>query len=83
MAGQLHRFDAIMTHPHRYKYFLKICGVIPHKSFGMILYLNFEIMEYYAQKSDKNVIGLGLVYIFKIKYIYIYIYKMECLIESK
>jgi len=42
----------------------------PITAFGMILYLNFEkIMEYFAQKSDKNLIRLGLVYIFRIKYI--------------
>jgi hypothetical protein len=34
-------------------------------------------MEYYAQKCDKNIIGLGLVYIFNI------IYMMDCLIKSK
>jgi len=28
--------------------------VIPHKGFGMILYLNFEkIMEYFSQKVTK------------------------------
>jgi len=34
----------------------------------MILYLNFEILEYFAQKSDKLVIRLGLVHIFRIIY---------------
>jgi hypothetical protein len=43
--------------------------VIPHKAFGIILFLNLEkIMEYFAQKSD-NLIRLGLVYILKIKYV--------------
>jgi hypothetical protein len=41
----------------------------------MILYLNFEkIMVYFAQKSDKNLIKLGLAYIFKIKYILYTVY---------